>query len=275
MESATLRAARCAASSLCAPRTTHVGHLGRPLGVVDHLRRERTQASSSAGPSAAGDGLAPRPLASTSTVSLVDVDPSTVIVLNDAATASASAVVQRGGVDRGVGRAQGEHGGHVRRQHGGTLGHAPHREPVADHDDLLAHGVGRHDGPGRQGGVVLRATACHDDRLELREDVVDGERDADQARLAHQDLVGDRTRSRRRPPRTAARRRRARVRRWRRWRCPRSRITTAAAPPVAARWARLTWTGAAAARLEVNTPAAGTARPSAVATTPRRARPRP
>ena len=37
MESATLRAAACAASSLAAPRTLHVGHLGRALGVVHHL----------------------------------------------------------------------------------------------------------------------------------------------------------------------------------------------------------------------------------------------
>ena len=43
---------------------------------------------------------------------------------------------------------------------------------------------------------------------------------------------------------------------------PDVRMTPAARPPVAARWARLTWTGAAAARLLVNTPAAGTARPS-------------
>ena len=43
---------------------------------------------------------------------------------------------------------------------------------------------------------------------------------------------------------------------------PDVRITPAALPPVAARWARLTWTGAAAARLDVKTPAAGTARPS-------------
>ena len=48
---------------------------------------------------------------------------------------------------------------------------------------------------------------------------------------------------------------------------PDVRITPAALPPVAARWARLTCTGAAAARLVVKTPAAGTARPSAVATT--------
>ena len=48
---------------------------------------------------------------------------------------------------------------------------------------------------------------------------------------------------------------------------PEVRITPRPRPPVAARWARLTWTGAAAARLAVKTPAAGTARPSAVATT--------
>ncbi len=48
---------------------------------------------------------------------------------------------------------------------------------------------------------------------------------------------------------------------------PEVRTMPAARPPVAARWARLTCTGAAAAWLSVNTPAAGTARPSAVATT--------
>ncbi len=48
---------------------------------------------------------------------------------------------------------------------------------------------------------------------------------------------------------------------------PDVRMTPAARPPVAARWARLTWTGAAAARLLVNTPAAGPGSPSAVATT--------
>ena len=39
-------------------------------------------------------------------------------------------------------------------------------------------------------------------------------------------------------------------------------MTPAARPAVAARWARLTCTGAAAARLAVKTPAAGTGRPS-------------
>src|ERR1700722_14042949 len=48
---------------------------------------------------------------------------------------------------------------------------------------------------------------------------------------------------------------------------PDVRMTPAARPVVVARWPRLTWTGAAAARLAVNTPAAGTARPSSVATT--------
>ncbi len=47
---------------------------------------------------------------------------------------------------------------------------------------------------------------------------------------------------------------------------PDVRITPAESPPVPSRWARLTCTGAAAARFEVNTPAAGTARPSTVAT---------
>ena len=41
MESATLRAARWAASSLCGAADPDVGHLGRPLGVVDHLLGQR------------------------------------------------------------------------------------------------------------------------------------------------------------------------------------------------------------------------------------------
>ena len=81
--------------------------------------------------SAVGAGLDPSPLASTSTVSLVEVHPSTVMVLKDAATASRSASVQGRRVDGGVGRAHGEHRGHVGGEHGGALGHAADGEAVA------------------------------------------------------------------------------------------------------------------------------------------------
>src|SRR6202034_4010367 len=54
---------------------------------------------------------------------------------------------------------------------------------------------------------------------------------------------------------------------------PDEMITAPARPPLASRWARLTDTGAAAARLPVKTPAAGTARPSSVATRARSSAP--
>ena len=50
---------------------------------------------------------------------------------------------------------------------------------------------------------------------------------------------------------------------------PLLRTTAVAWPSVASRWCRLTTTGAAARRLVVNTPAAATGAPSAVATTAR------
>ena len=134
MESATLRAAACAASSLGAPRTCTWATLVAPSASSTICSASDRQASVSAAVSAVGAGLDPSPLASTSTVSLVEVHPSTVMVLNEAATASRSAWCRVGGVDGGVRRAHGEHGGHVGREHGGALGHAADGEAVAEHD---------------------------------------------------------------------------------------------------------------------------------------------
>ncbi len=54
---------------------------------------------------------------------------------------------------------------------------------------------------------------------------------------------------------------------------PLDTMTPEAMPPLAARWARLTWTGAAAARLVVKVAAVGTATPSSVATRARSSAP--
>src|ERR1700677_2758501 len=81
MESVTLRAATWAA-------------LVAPSASSTICSASDRQASYRAAVKADGEGLAPRPLASTSTVSLVEVQPSTVMVLNDAATASRSAATR-------------------------------------------------------------------------------------------------------------------------------------------------------------------------------------
>ena len=104
----------------------------------------------------------------------------------------------------------------------------------------------RRSGPaGHQGGDPRRRWASI------------GQRDADQPGGADQHLVGGRRPSPRPPARTSARHRPT----------PGAGggVGVAAAdhhgrrrPPVAARWSRLTWTGAAAARLEVKVAAVGT-----------------
>src|SRR5580700_10043370 len=91
MESATLRAATCAASSVVAPRTVMCATLVAPSASATICSASDTHASVSAAVKADGAGTSARPLANTSTVSLVDVQPSTVMALNDAPTASCSA----------------------------------------------------------------------------------------------------------------------------------------------------------------------------------------
>ena len=106
-------------------------------------------------------GFPSAPLASSSTVSLVLVQSSTMRLLNESATARVSIVRSVLGIDRGVGGEHREHRGHRRREHRRALGHATDR---GDHavrhldllDRLLAHGVGGEDrGGGRRatGGV--------------------------------------------------------------------------------------------------------------------------
>ena len=93
-----------------------------------------------------------------------------------------------------------------------------------------------------------------------------GRRDADEAGRAHEHvgrLAAEAGRRQRRTSRSASASPVAPVAALA---LPLLRTTAAARPPVAARWARLTSTGAALARFVVNTPAAATGRPSAVAT---------
>ena len=101
------------------------------------------------------------------------------------------------------------------------------------------------------------ATSAGDRRLDDGE----RERDADQAGLADEDLGRLAAEAARRRARRAAGGVDRPAARSPRWRCPTLSTTAAARPPVAARWARLTCTGAAAARLVVKTPAAGTGPP--------------
>ena len=111
----------------------------------------------------------------------------------------------------------------------------------------------------RAAAVAVAEPGRHERRDARSRPAAMGKRDADEPGLAHQDLARRRTPS---PSATSAhircgvghaRRAGGRVG------VARCDSTTAAArPPVAARWARLTCTGAAAARLAVKTPAAGT-----------------
>ena len=129
MESATLRAATCAAPSLSAPTTRTCATLVVPSASSTICSASDVQTSLSAAVNDASEGSAARPLASTSTVSLVEVQPSTVMTLNETSTAARRAAVQHLGRRDGVGGAQRQHRGHVRRQHGRALGHGADGEP--------------------------------------------------------------------------------------------------------------------------------------------------
>ena len=85
-----------------------------------------------------------------------------------------------------------------------------------------------------------------------------GKRDPDEPGLADEDLAGAHPEALGHQRAHALRARPARTRPWRRWRSRSTARPRRPDPTVAARWARLTCTGAAAARLAVKTPAAGT-----------------
>src|ERR1700722_8281889 len=96
MESATLRAAAWAARSLSAPVTRTCDTLVAPSASATICSANDVQTSVKAPVKKGSEGVAPRPLASTSTVSLVDVHPSTVMALNDTSTAARNAAYSVG-----------------------------------------------------------------------------------------------------------------------------------------------------------------------------------
>ena len=118
----------------------------------------RAQTAVTASANSSGPGATPQaPLAISSTVSLVDMQPSESIRSKVVAVAARSAASQRGRVDDGVGGEHDEHGRQRRREHAGALGHAADDPAVAGlHEDLLADRVGGHDRVGRVGAAVGR-----------------------------------------------------------------------------------------------------------------------
>ena len=213
-----------------------------------------------------GEGLAPRPLASTSTVSLVEVLPSTVIALNDEATASrsdcckvlpstAASVVQTASIVA---------------MSGASIAAPLAMPPTLKSSPATTASLGTvsvvmiaraawapASTPPRRAmtiGSISGMTLSMGNGIPISPVWQIRISSAVQP-MSPATATQSRSTAARPPAPVAA------------LALPDVRITPAARPPVAARWARLTWTGAAAARLVVNTPAAGTARPSDVATT--------
>ena len=190
MESATLRAARWAAVSLSAPLTRTWATLVAPSASATICSASERQASVSARVSSAGDGDAPSPLARTSTVSLVDVDPSTVIVLNEAATASVRALCNVGASTA----ASVVQSASIVAMLGASMAAPLAMPPTVKPSPATTTSFGTVSvvmmARAAWAASCRRGAACHDDRLQLRQDVIDGERDADKTRLAYQDLLG-------------------------------------------------------------------------------------
>ena len=133
--------------------------LGDALGVGDELLAEigqhlhgRPRSSSSGW---AGTPLAP--LASSSTVSLVDMQPSLSIRSSVWRVGLAQRGVESRRVGHGIGREDAEHGREPGSEHAGTLDHPADGEPgIADGDGLLGDGVGGADRLGGVGAAVRR-----------------------------------------------------------------------------------------------------------------------
>ena len=109
------------AAPMTCTRTTLVWPSASPTICVARSRHASATAASNAPRSAGGPA---RPEASRSTVSFVDVQPSTDIALKLSATPARSDCWSRAGIDVGVGGEHGEHRGHVRGEHRRALGHA-------------------------------------------------------------------------------------------------------------------------------------------------------
>ena len=126
---------------------------------------------------------ADRPVAKTSSVSLVEVSPSMVMALKVSSTAGIERGAQRLRLDGRVGEEKGEQGRHVGRDHAGALGDAVDGD--LDPVDLglargeLGIGVGGHDGARGVGeGVGLGGLR---ERGEVQGDLAGIERLADHA----------------------------------------------------------------------------------------------
>ena len=159
MESATLRAATCAASSLVAPRTRDVRHLGRPLGVGHHLLgqrharlgerggerggcRRRAQAAGQHEHRVVGRGAA------------VDGDRVERRRRRPRAAPSAASACRRPRRSCSTASIVAMFGASI----AAPLAMPPTVKPSPGDDDLLRHGVGGHDGPGRRGPGVVGPT---------------------------------------------------------------------------------------------------------------------
>ena len=117
-----------ASSSLAAPITSIAMALLAPSASCCICRARSAQAPASSAANSAGSGRTPEaPLASSSTVSLVDMQPSVSSRSNVVAHRAAQRGVQLAGRQVGVGGEHDQHGGQRRGQHGGALGHAADR----------------------------------------------------------------------------------------------------------------------------------------------------
>ncbi len=100
-----------------------------------------------------------------------------------------STSARAGRLDLGVGGQEGQHGGHVRRQHGRTLGHAGHRVVTGGHQHLLGVRVGGQDGAGSGLGRCGVGRAGGDQSGNGRLDRCHGQRDPDEAGRTDEDLL--------------------------------------------------------------------------------------
>ena len=192
-----------------------------PSASATSCRARSVQTSVTAAVSSAGSGVIPdAPLLSSSTVSLVDMQPS--LSTRSKLTLVASASWSRSGarVDHGVGGDHHQHRGQAGCEHRRPLGHAAHGPAVADGDGLLGHGVGGHDRLGR-GATAVGGQVLHQGG-DRGGDLVHRQPDADQPGGAdgdvdRPDVVARPPAGRRPPARRSGACRRSRRDRCRRW----------------------------------------------------------
>ncbi len=187
LQRATARPAVTASSTVAAPVTSMAIVLLAPSASCCICLARSAQAAVSSLAKSPGSGwTAAAPLASSSTVSLVDMQPS---------VSSRSKVVlhrlpQRGvqlrGAQIGVGGEHDQHGGQRRRQHGRALGHAAHRVAGPGHAARLRDGVGGPDRIRRRGAAVGRCGRHR--RVHAGQQPVHRQPVADQAGRADRDL---------------------------------------------------------------------------------------